>query len=231
MPAASLPPSATRGRRRLAAALAGSLLFHVALVASVTPPPRTQPRYVILETRIMVADAAEGSDYLTSTAFNFPLAPGVQGPVAPQSPTPPKKDAVRVVSEITLPHDQVEASAFAQGFDAKRPDLRSPLEMPLPVPARYFKASELDALAEPFTPISFDRLTFASLPGRAALRLRVFIDEAGIVREIRFEDRPDLVGIEETVRREFLGTRFYPAVKQGRAVKSQKLIELFAETG
>lgn len=231
MPSAVLPPPALQARRRFAVALAASLAFHVALVASVTPPPRTQPRYAILETRLMVPDPAEGSDYLTSTAFFFPLAPGVRGPVEPQSPTPPKEDAVRAVADVTLPHDHVEAEAFAPGFDAERPELRSPLELPMPEPARYFKASELDALAEPLTPINFDRLPFVSRLERRVLRLRVFIDEAGVVNAIRFEDRPDIEAFEAAVRREFLETRFVPAMKRGRAVKSQKLIELFAETG
>jgi protein TonB len=229
--AAGLLQPSTQARRRFAVALAVSLAFHAALVASVTPPPPTQPRYVILEARLAVPRAAEGSDYLTSTAFFFPLAPGVRGPVEPQSPTPPKQDAVRAVSDTTLPVDLVETREFAPGFESEPPSLRSPLELPLPETVRWFKASELDALAEPLSPIRFDRLPFLAALGQMALRLRVFIDEAGVVQEIRFEDRPDLAGLEEAVRREFLETRFYPAQKQGRAVKSQKLIELYTQTG
>jgi len=229
-PAVPLPPS-PQAKRRLGAALVVSLLCHVALVASVTPPPRTQPRYVILEARLAIPDPAEGSDYLTSTAFFFPLAPGVSGPVEAQSPTPPKEDAVRAVSESTLPHDLVEAREFAPGFESRQPERSSPLELPLPEPMRYFRASELDELAQPLTPINFDRLPFTSRLGRGVLRLRIFIDETGVVNRIRFEDRPDLEALEAAVRREFLETRFHPAMRQGRPVKSQKLIELYAETG
>jgi hypothetical protein len=223
------PAGVTRGR--LLAALAASLAAHGVLLASVTPPPRTQPRYVILETRLAVPEAAKGSDYLTARAFNFPLAPGVQGPVTPQSPTPPKKDAVRALADITLPHNLPEAREFAPGRTAEPRRLRS-LEVPLPEAVRYFKASELDVLAEPQTPIAFDRLRFAAERlGRAALRLRVFIDEAGAVNDVRFESATDMAAFEEEVRREFLGTRFFPALRQGRAVKSQKLIELYSATG
>lgn len=217
--------------RRFAAALGASLALHAALVASVTPAPRTQPRYVVLETRLAIPEPGEGSDHLTSSAFHFPLPEGVRGPVAPQSPTPPKQEAVRAISDLTLPHDSAEAREFAPGHDSV-PPLRSPLELPMPEPLRYFRASELDVLAEPLSPIRFDRLRFAAESlGRRPLRLRVYIDEGGTVNEVRFEDQTGLPAFEEEVRREFLGTRFYPALRQGRAVRSQKLIELYGETG
>ena len=55
----------------------------------------------------------------------------------------------------------------------------------------------------------------------------MFINEGGTVDEVRLEDRPGLPVFEDEVRREFLGARFVPAVRHGRAVKSQKLVEIF----
>ena len=208
------------------AAFGASLALHAMVLAAVAPP-RTQPRYVVLEARLEVLKPTGSSDYLTGSAFTFPLAPGVRGPVEPQNTTPPKKDALRAVSDATLPHNFAEAREFTPGFDAARTEGPA-IEVPLPEERRYFTAKELDVLAAPFTPISFDRLGFAlDKLGERRLRLRVFINEAGTVDEVRFEDRAGVPVFEDEVRREFLGARFVPAVRHGRAVKSQKLVEIF----
>ena len=206
-----------------------SLLLHAMVLAAVAPP-RTQPRYVVLEARLEVLQPSGSSDYLTSSAFTFPLAPGVRGPVEPQSPTPPKNAAVRALSDRTLPHNLAEAQEFTPGFDAVRRDGPA-LEVPLPEEKRYFTAKELDILALPFTPMSFDRLGFAlDKMSERRLRLRVFINEAGTVDEVRLEGRTGVPAFEDEVRREFMSARFVPAVRQGRAVKSQKLVEIFPTT-
>lgn len=207
-------------------ALGASLVLH-ALVLAAVAPPRTQPRYVVLEARLEVLKPTGTSDYLTSSAFTFPLPAGVRGPVEPQNTTPPKTDALRAVSDTTLPHNFAEAREFTPGLDAASREGPA-IEMPLPAERRYFTAKELDVLASPFTPISFDRLGFAlDKLGERRLRLRVFINEGGTVDEVRFEDRPGVPVFEDEVRREFLGARFVPAVRHGRAVKSQKLVEIF----
>jgi protein TonB len=206
-------------------ALGVSLALHAMVLAAVAPP-RTQPRYVVLEARLEVLKETGGSDYLTSTAFTFPLAPGVRGPLQPQHTTPPKKEALRAVSDATLPHNAAEARDFAPGFDAARTEGPG-IEVPLPDEQRYFTAKELDVLAAPFTPISFDRLSFGLDKLAERVRLRVFINEAGAVDDVRFEDRPGLPAFEDEVRREILGARYAPAVRHGRAVKSQKLMEIF----
>jgi hypothetical protein len=206
-----------------------SLLLHAMVLAAVAPP-HTQPRYVVLEARLQVLQPTGSSDYLTSSAFTFPLAPGVRGPVEPQSPTPPKDEAVRALSDATLPHNLAEAQRFTPGFDAARREGPA-LEVPLPEEKRYFTAKELDILAVPFTPMSFDRLGFAlDRMSERRLRLRVFINEAGSVDEVRLEDRFGIPAMEDEVRREFLAARFFPAVRQGRAVKSQKLVEIYPTT-
>jgi hypothetical protein len=96
---------------------------------------------------------------------------------------------------------------------------------------RYFTAKELDILAVPFTPMSFDRLGFAlDKMSERRLRLRVFINEAGTVDEVRLEGRTGVPAFEDEVRREFMGARFVPAVRHGRVVKSQKLVEIYPTT-
>jgi hypothetical protein len=220
----SLAPS-----QRLLWALGLSLVAHSVLLAAVTPPPRTQPRYIVLEARLKM-DERQGTSDVFTASLNQPTkaAPGPRGPVQRQSPTPLKKETLRAISDLTLPHDSVRAREFAPGFDAER-QLPSPLQVPLPDPARYFRASELEVLAEPLSPVNFDRLRFtAQKLSDRILRLRVFINEAGMVDDIRFEDRAQARGVEAEVRREFMGTQFFPALRTGRAVKSQKLIELYA---
>ena len=205
-------------------ALGVSLVAHAMVLASVAPP-RTQPRYVVLEARLEVRESSGASDYLTGRAFTFPLAPGVRGPLEPQPTTVPKDANRRALSEQTLPHDFAEAREFAPGLSAPR-RAGPALEVPLPDEKRYFTATELDRLAMPFTPLSFDRMSFGT-EKTARLRLRVFISEAGGVDAVRFEDQLGVPAFEEEVRREFLAARFFPAVRQGRAVKSQKLVEIF----
>ena len=207
-------------------ALAISLVAHAMVLVSVAPP-RTQPRYVILEARLEVREASGGSDYLTGKAFTFPLAPGVRGPLEPQQTTVAKDANRRALSPQTLPHDFAEARDFAPGLAAPR-RAGPALEVPLPDEKRYFTAKELDRLATPFTPLSFDRMSFGiDKVAEKRVRLRVFISAAGGVDEVRFEDQPGGSAFEEEVRREFLAARFFPAVRHGRAVKSQKLVEIF----
>jgi hypothetical protein len=197
------------------------------MVLAAVAPPRTQPRYVILEARLEVRESSGASDYLTGRAFTFPLSPGVRGPVEPQQTTPPKDAALRALSDKTLPHDFAEARDFAPGLDAPRRDGPA-LEVPLPEEKRYFTARELDRLAAPFTPLSFDRMRFGvEKVAENPVRLRVFINEAGAVDEVRFEDHAGAPAFEDEVRREFQAARFFPAVRHGRAVKSQKLVEIF----
>jgi len=207
-------------------ALGTSLVLHAMVLAAVAPP-RTQPRYVVLEARLEVVAPSGESDYLTAGTFLARFAPGVRGPVEPQQTTPLKHEALRLVSDKTLPHDFAEAREFAPGFDAARRDGPA-LELPIPEEKRYFTAKELDVLAVPFTPITFDRLRFAEKLDARRVRLRVFINESGAVDEVRFDDHPGLPVVEDEVRREFLGARFAPAVRHGRAVKSQKRVEIFA---
>ena len=213
----------------LRSALGISLVLHAMVLAAVSAP-RTQPPYVVLEARLEVPEQSGMSDYLTGSAFTFPLAPGVRGPVEPQLTTPPKEEAVRALSDMTLPHNFAEAREFTPGLDAPRRDGPA-LELPLPEERRYFTAKELDLLATPYTPISFDRLRFAlEKLEQQRLRLRVFINEGGTVDEVSFEHRPGIPAFEDEVRREFLAARFVPALRHGRAVKSQKIVEIFATT-
>jgi hypothetical protein len=207
-------------------ALGASLVLHAMVLAAVAPP-RTQPRYVILEARLEVREPSGESDYLTGKIFRSKLAPGLRAPVEPQQTTPPKSEAVRAISDLTLPHDSADAREFSPGMHAPRRDGPA-LEVPLPEERRYFTAKELDVLASPFTPMSFDRLRFGmDKAAEKPLRLRVFISEAGVVDEVRFEDHAGAPAFEDEVRREFQAARFFPAVRHGRAVKSQKLVEIF----
>lgn len=211
----------------LRAAFGASIVLHAMVLAAVAPP-RTQPRYVVLEARLEVREPSGVSDYLTGKIFHSKLTPGLRAPVEPQLTTPPKAEAVRALSEQTLPHDFAEAREFAPGMDASRRDGPA-LEVPLPEEQRYFTAKELDRLATPFTPLSFDRGVRFGVDKVAEkpLRLRVFISAAGGVDEVRFEEQAGAPAFEDEVRREFLAARFFPAVRHGRAVKSQKLVEIF----
>jgi TonB family protein len=96
----------------------------------------------------------------------------------------------------------------------------------LPAPDKWYTASEVDVRAEPLTDI---RLRYPedlrdSVTGK--VRVRLFIDEGGVVRKLQIaaSEPPGL--FDEVAKRGWENVRFSPARKNGAAVKSQKLIEL-----
>jgi TonB family protein len=58
------------------------------------------------------------------------------------------------------------------------------------------------------------------------LRLRLFVDERGVVRKLEFVEPRREEPFESAARKAWNEVRFSPAMKDGVAVKSQKLLEL-----
>lgn len=102
----------------------------------------------------------------------------------------------------------------------------------LPAADKWYTASEVDLRAEPLTDI---RLHYPeNLPARVAgkVRVRLFIDEGGVVRRLQIASSEPQGMFDEAARLTWEGVRFSPARKNGAAVKSQKLLELtYAPTG
>lgn len=92
----------------------------------------------------------------------------------------------------------------------------------------YFKASEVDERALPaIEPVPrFPDSAEAARSGRGVVRLRLFINEWGGVDDAYVESADPPYVFDDAAITAFRTAWFYPAVRQGRFVKSQKLIEV-----
>ena len=96
----------------------------------------------------------------------------------------------------------------------------------MPAPDRWFKRSELDAVATPAGIVKMEYPEKAKTGGAAQVQVRLFIDERGVVRKVAIESAGPERAFEEEVARVWRGVRFSPAMKDGVAVKSQQVIEI-----
>ena len=91
----------------------------------------------------------------------------------------------------------------------------------------YYPARELDVYPAPRTPLRFE------YPERAAreqvggsVRIMLLLDEAGAVDGVSVVAAEPPGYFEDRVRAAFAAARFFPARKDGRAVKSRLLINV-----
>ena len=97
----------------------------------------------------------------------------------------------------------------------------------LPLPDKWYTATELDVRAEPLSEVPLDypeELEGSGIPGRVQLAL--FIDERGVVRRMHIVEAEPARLFDKAAMRAWVDVRFSPARKGGVAVKSRKLLEL-----
>ncbi|MBI3043323.1 MAG: hypothetical protein HYY78_10935 [Betaproteobacteria bacterium] len=153
----------------------------------------------------------------------MPLA-GSDGPTRPGRIAPLEERTIKraaAVSEVTARQVSPEPPAgVTQGTDL-------PLALP-PVPDQtVFSARDLDVYPAPVAPFDVDRVA-ARVDGDAAgeVRLEVLIDEHGRVKEIAFAEPRTLDASAARLRDIIAATRFVPARKDGRAVKSRIVLSV-----
>jgi protein TonB len=91
----------------------------------------------------------------------------------------------------------------------------------------YYPARALDVYPAPASPLDMPypaRARDARVEGR--VELLVSIDEAGTVSEVSVVDAEPAGYFEDVARQTFLGTRFRPGERNGRAVKSRVVIRV-----
>ncbi|OFZ88026.1 MAG: hypothetical protein A3F74_23785 [Betaproteobacteria bacterium RIFCSPLOWO2_12_FULL_62_58] len=105
--------------------------------------------------------------------------------------------------------------------------LPSAFVLPSTADRTYYPARELDVYPAPRAPLSFE------YPERAAreqvggsVRIMLLLDEAGAVDSVSVVAAEPPGYFEDSVRGVFAATRFFPARKDGRAVKSRVLINV-----
>jgi protein TonB len=96
-----------------------------------------------------------------------------------------------------------------------------------PRPERYHLARELDvrpAPRAPIEPVYPNDAFLKDIPGRVVVRL--FISESGAVEKALILHAEPPGYFEEAVQRAFRAARFTPAMKHGRPVKAQVVLEV-----
>ena len=173
---------------------------------------------------LMLAYSPGGSDGLmrelrSGATLHAVLAPppavnAVQDePPLEQSQDPGARQAAATVTE-PAPADATRPRAGAQGPD-------------LPLPEKWYTAPELAVLAEPIEVVKLAYPDeFAGSTIIANVRVRLFVDERGTVQKIELVQSGPDPAFDAAAIRQWQGVRFKPGIRDGIAVKSQKLLEL-----
>ena len=137
-------------------------------------------------------------------APDFPVSPPPEAR-RPQLPVPPPAgDSGGLPGSRPTP-----STAEAR---AKAPTL------PEPPDPNYYPARDLDDYPRPLAPLRIGR---PARTGAGEVRLELLIDERGVVRDVVFAGPAAPARVEEELRAALAATRFLPAQKNGRAVRSR----------
>lgn len=168
--------------------------------------------------------ARQFGDAPARTELHATLAPGGDtrsGPALP--PVPGETDAPEASAQ----------DAAARNAPLPREGAASDTGgLALPAAETWYTAREVDVRAEPLTevPLRYPE----SLRGEAVVgkvHLRLFIDERGVVRKMQVAASEPSGMFDEAAKQAWENVSFSPAVKDGRPVKSQKLLELTYQPG
>ena len=87
----------------------------------------------------------------------------------------------------------------------------------------FYTARDLDNYPRPLAPFQINRLAG---DGAGEVRLEILIDERGIVQEMTFAGPAAPARVEDELRAALAATRFLPAQKDGRAVRSRIVLSI-----
>lgn len=135
--------------------------------------------------------------------------------------------AVDGLAEGKLVVRLAQAGPAAQNKPARASQPEAPLPVRGPVPTRYYSSSELDERATPIevAPLMYPEKAYLNrIAGK--VRLRIYVSDAGRVERTDVLEASPRGHFEEAAVDAARATRFRPARKDGRAVPSQKVIEV-----
>jgi len=191
-------PGPGRGRRVAAARLALALAGSAGMHAWLAGWPALDlPRPV-------VARPADG--WLLEARLEKPARPvaaQAAGPDAPAEPAPRARP-----TEIEQPGRRAPAHEIPLAAAERRPTL------PAAVDPNYYDARDLDVYPRPVTPLDLPRLADGHY------RFRLLIDQAGRVTSVEGEHA------QQALQAALAATRFHPARRDGRAVRSRIELEI-----
>lgn len=210
--------------QRLVLALAVSFVLHMALIflVKVVPAQPSRARNVVIEVRL---------EEMNRPAVKAVISALTQKQIEKTLPVPKLEPAPTQPAEKPLVTEQKpELSPSAPQSETKSP-LPS-VEVPLIEDPTFYPAKQIDihpkALA-PVNPVFPDKAANDNVSGE--LTLLLLIDEAGKVRDLAVVDAKPEGYFEESALNAFRNTRWAPAQKDGRIVKSRVLIRVRYELG
>ena len=213
-PRTTIPVSALKQNgSRLLVACSLSLLLHLALLLGIPVNPTGGVLQVVPPIYARLEPAANSEPQprdVTPTPAEATGAP-VRGDARPEpavTKAEPKRESRQAATE--------PASASTGGID-----------WPLSRDPTYYPARQLDVYPQPLESIKLgypDRAAAQRLDGR--LLLLLLIDEFGVVNEASVVEAQPQGYFEEAALSVFRATRFSPAQKQGRPVKSRVLLQV-----
>jgi hypothetical protein len=193
--------------RQLAAAIILSMALHTLLILNMKP---VSARYASqpIHAQLRLVDVSSSSPGAVSSPGPLPDAPKPRG-----------------IADNRL------ARSFADAPEARPgnlPDGRTaPLELALPLLSQYLTAREVDRRAAPLEEVPLvDAPTGLGAGKTGKLILLLLINENGGVDSVATLEAHPPGMIEGMARSAFASVRYSPAMKDGRPVKSQKIVEI-----
>lgn len=163
-----------------------------------------------------------------NSVLHATLMPVEKGLLA-QSIEPAARPAVPEHDQTPPPGDETRESASSSPdvLATASPRAGTPGGLDLPFPEKWFTAEELDVRAEPLTAVQLvypPELNGSGAAGR--VRVLLFVDERGVVRKSHITAAEPEGLFDDAALKTWDTVRFAPAMKDGVAVKSQKLLEV-----
>jgi TonB family protein len=171
-----------------------------------------------------------GSGSAPARMETFPVLHAVLAPREPAFAPAPDSAPDRPADAPAMPGSGATAGAVPPEPNAtmsKAEPAAGPRGVDIPTPDKWYTAAEVDVRAEPTNAPRLDYPQELAMSGLSAIvKLRIFIDERGIVRKAELAESGPHRAFDLVAQRAWNDVRFSPALKQGVPVKSQKLLEL-----
>lgn len=187
---------------RLTVAYAASLAIHLLLAQALAP-------------EILPRDASSAGFQVITVRIEHESRPEGLGPVELRN-TP---------VEPPLLQAGATADAAAAAFRESGAE-DTPVSVPrIPDPTVY-AARDLDSYPRPAAPLDIGRFGQAQGSGAVTVQFELTIDERGVVNDVATARSDVAAAVETDLRALLTATRFIPALKDGRAVKSRVLLSI-----
>jgi TonB family protein len=198
-----------------------------ALIPTVQRPEITRRLTVGLVFSILVHAGAIWS--VRPMTVDFVQARPLQVEILASAPSAEPATVVSSDSDIAVPTGSARNPASAE--EQRAPANTSAARVSGPdlglAPERYYNSREVDVRAEPLNPapLIYPRLAYQNRV-KGVVLLKVLINERGAIDDVLVVESEPRGTFEAAALNATLATRFSPAIRNGRAVKTQKILEI-----